>query len=506
MTRYESHEDIPQATSSNGLGGVPDLTAKLIDKEDEAGADATPCTRGEVQERSCRDVIFALLFIAMVIGVAVVAGIKGFPALHEDKDNSKKKLTGVLYYALSTCAISIAFSGIALLVLNTFTEYIIVGSLLFSMAVSLGLAISCVFMGNIFGVVIGLLSFSLGLCYFCMIQNRIPFASANLKTGVAATKSNAGIFIVAYIFVAMSIVWIFIWMVALFGAFNGDKKCDANGNNCKYNINIGIMFLLFISIFWATQVFVNSVHVVVAGVIGTWWFAPDNAKSCCSEAVQGSLFRTLTTSFGSVCFGSLVVSIIQALKAIVESLRNNSGNDAADNCCLCCFECILNCIEDVAEYFNKYAFVYVGLYGYSYMEAGKNVMTLFDLRGFSVIISDQLVSSALNFMTLSVALISAGIGILINHSNPEWLREFSGSKNGPSFDINGNNTNLTMPAFLISFTVGIIICHTLMGVLDSAVNTVIVCFAEAPGEFEENHPEHSQRMRAAWLQVYQFEP
>ena len=36
-----------------------------------------------------------------------------------------------------------------------------------------------------------------------------------------------------------------------------------------------------------------------------------------------------------------------------------------------------------------------------------------------------------------------------------------------------------------------------MGVIESAINTVLVCFAEAPEEFEENHPEHSQEMREA---------
>jgi hypothetical protein len=32
------------------------------------------------------------------------------------------------------------------------------------------------------------------------------------------------------------------------------------------------------------------------------------------------------------------------------------------------------------QYFNKWAFVYVGLYGFSFMESGKNVMALFHSR------------------------------------------------------------------------------------------------------------------------------
>ena len=42
----------------------------------------------------------------------------------------------------------------------------------------------------------------------------------------------------------------------------------------------------------------------------------------------------------------------------------------------------------------------------------------------------------------------------------------------------------------------------LMSTIASAVNTVIVCFAEAPAEFEANHPELSRKMRETWLSFY----
>jgi len=41
-----------------------------------------------------------------------------------------------------------------------------------------------------------------------------------------------------------------------------------------------------------------------------------------------------------------------------------------------------------------------------------------------------------------------------------------------------------------------------MSVVASSVNTVIVCFAEGPAEFQENHPAHSREMRDAWQQAY----
>ena len=52
---------------------------------------------------------------------------------------------------------------------------------------------------------------------------------------------------------------------------------------------------------------------------------------------------------------------------------------------------------------------------------------------------------------------------------------------------------------------GLVVSATTLSVVDSSVNTVLVCFAEAPAEFEENHPEHSAEMRSAWRKVYPAE-
>ena len=68
--------------------------------------------------------------------------------------------------------------------------------------------------------------------------------------------------------------------------------------------------------------------------------------------------RSLTSSFGSICLGSLLVAIIQFLDFVVTSLRQNNrdrGAGGAEACLLCCLDCILHVIEDIMKYFNKWA-------------------------------------------------------------------------------------------------------------------------------------------------------
>jgi hypothetical protein len=45
----------------------------------------------------------------------------------------------------------------------------------------------------------------------------------------------------------------------------------------------------------------------------------------------------------------------------------------------------------------------------------------------------------------------------------------------------------------------------MLSVVDSSVNTVLVSFAEAPEEFQQNHPKLSGEMRDAWRLVYPAE-
>jgi hypothetical protein len=56
--------------------------------------------------------------------------------------------------------------------------------------------------------------------------------------------------------------------------------------------------------------------------------------------------------------------------------------------------------------------------------------------------------------------------------------------------------------FFICFLVGVSMAIILMGVVLSAVDTIIVSFAEAPAEFETNHPALYQNMVEKWRVAY----
>lgn len=429
--------------------------------------------KGDKQPKQFNDVFFSILFglHLVVMGVLLIGAISGGNGGYYNNNDGGGSVGGMVY-ACSVCGVFAAgLSTVSLGFMMKFTHQLIQTALFFSVASSLALSVIGFLSANLLMGILGLVSFAFGCCYAYFVWSRIPFAAANLNTALTAVRDNLGLTIVAYLFLALALGWSIWWSVATGGLM------EAYGG--------GIAFLLLLSYYWVHQVLQNTMHVTTAGTIGTWWFDPAEASSFCSTAISDSFARATTYSFGSICFGSLIVAIIQALRTLNRYLRDS--DDA--QCIVCVIDCILGCIESIIEYFNKWAYVYIGLYGYNYLDAGRNVLTLFQNKGWTTIITDDLTDNVLFMISVGIGLLTGLVGLTIAKLDQNLFA----------------NMNVEDPAslgFLLGLLVGFVMSSILMGVVSSAVNTVIVCFAESPREFEVNHPQLSMEMRDAWRRAW----
>jgi len=449
--------------------------------------------KGEKQPSGCKDSAFAVVFLLHLAAIGAVVGLYGIEAvkkavketdLGDDVDYS-----GVGKAAGAIGGATILASSIMLLVMISCASVLIKLSLLFSVVMALLSGAFCAMEGNYIGGGIALLFFALSVCYACLVWSRIPFATANLVTALTAVKSNFGITLLGYFFSAAAFAWTVVWGVAAIGVYDVSPEADGcvDGKICAHKVNYGFLFLLFLSYYWVHQVFVYTVHVSVAGTVGTWWFVPEEASSCCSSAVTSSVGRSCTSSFGSVCLGALIVAFIKALRAVANNARDSGDANAL---LICCVDCLLGCLESIVQYFNQWAFVYVGVYGYGYYEAGKNVIGLFTDRGWEVIIADDLVGNALSLVSIILGLAMAAFGFALQAST-DW------------FDVFGVEDDIAkIIASATGFVIGLVVSSITLSIVDSAVNATIVLFAEAPSEFADNHPSLSDDMRSAYMEAY----
>jgi hypothetical protein len=153
----------------------------------------------------------------------------------------------------------------------------------------------------------------------------------------------------------LSLGWIILWYFTILGSIAKYEKSTGA-------LVVSILFCLF-SFYWNIQVIKNSVHVIVSGVFAVYYFMGVdqgngrivvNAKNPTGSSAK----RALTTSFGSICFGSLVIALIQFIRAIVRMAMDSAANEgnAVAAICLCCLQCIIGYLEWLIEYFNGMLF------------------------------------------------------------------------------------------------------------------------------------------------------
>ncbi|KAF0696647.1 Aste57867_12628 [Aphanomyces stellatus] len=452
--------------------------------------------RLEAPAPKCNDAFFAFLFVAHLIAIAFFAFTQGLDYLKQfEKDHptpaAHKSLTVMLGVSGGLIGFSALFSAIWIQVLMACAENMIRFALWMNVGMMFGFAIMSMFVNPFMGIFF-LLGAAINICYIYAVQNRIAFASAHLKLACVALNQHKSIFLIALLFILVQVGWLITWSLSAIGIYqmfrNGDPDCkaeEARGHLCGgAGFNVTIFFLL-VSVYWGQQVVQNVMTCTTAGTVATWWY---NTRT--SNAVSGSLYRSLTTSFGSICFGSLIVAVVQALRTIARTIKQKAAEEdnAALACVACLAECVLQCIESLVEYFNMWAYTYVGIYGFDFRTAGKAVMELFNGRGWTAIINDDLSSTALSIGAFGVGVLTCCIGLVVAKFAPvDWAAQF-GADETTRYVIFG------VLGFIAGFSMAMILANLVI----TALHTIFVCFAEDPLSFQRAHPEHYNELILTW--------
>jgi len=474
---------------------------------------------GEVQPKAYRDCFWAFLFLAQLAVVAVVGimGIRNFikspnlyPADDDDSVTFDRK-HAIVFLAVLPCTVIVLPSILINLLLVAFSAMLIQISLLIAPASYIIAFVISISTMNCPIALLSLIMFLVSAYYATKVWHKIPFATANLKVALASIRDNHGLWILAYVSTLKSYAWFFLWGAAAFEMLNFSPNWIYNCTTetpekdfCSVATQgkfIGIGMLL--SLLWTHEVIKNVFHTTVAGVVGTWWFDPEEARSAsargastgvfgccgCSTAILDSWTRSGLYSLGSIALGSLLVGILKIISFVVRCgrqqrdqqrrLRGVQGTDFL----FCFLQFFVDRLERFLEYFNVWTYVYVGLYGYDYWTAGKQVATLFRARGWDVIITDNLVSRSLSMMTTLIILIMGLVGVLL------------------AFIV---DTSWIFVGLFMGIVLGTMSCQILFGVVTSAVNTVVVCFAESPNQLNQNghDTKHFQELIEGYRKAY----
>ncbi|KAF9410998.1 putative choline transporter, neither null mutation nor overexpression affects choline transport [Podila epigama] len=387
---------------------------------------------------------------------------------------------------LSSIMVSFGLSFGYFIVIQRHTAFLVKFSFFFSIFLTVALGAIQIMSGQVFW---GFLSVLAGLGVLFLYKywvSRMQLSVHLLQTAAAVTRKYPGTLAVAFSGLFSQIAWSTLWIFSLavnYSVFQRVSNCRVEDSpdgrsrlTCDNNLLYIVVIYLNFVMFWNTEIIKNIVHVTISGVFGVYYFFEGSPQGVPSSPTLASARRALTTSFGSICFGSLLIAVLQTLRYVLNSLRNDSDDGFMAFLALCA-SCILSCLEGLFEIFNKFAFTQVAMYGKPFVVAAQDTWNLIKDRGVDAIVNDSLVGNVLAMGSLSVALASGLYGYL-------FLAAVQ-----PAFYDKDDEPIVYFVVVLLEIILGIVMMSVPNNVLDSGVTTTFVALAEDPETLYRTKPD-----------------
>jgi hypothetical protein len=261
--------------------------------------------------------------------------------------------------------------------------------------------------GGIIFLVFGIFTI---ICFISWIP-RIPFSVLMLQTAIDVSKKYGHVYLVSFLsglLAAAFGAWFSVTMVAVYVKYEpgNNPACSTAAGGCSSAKVIGLLVFITFAAYWITEWIKCATHVVISGVYGAWYFAPNNPAK---GATRGAARRALTYSFGSISFGSLIVAIIQFLRQLCSVARNQAAADGniVGQIGFCILGCLIGILNWAVEFINRYAFSYMALYGKSYIQSAKATWTMIKNRGMDALVNECLTGPVFTMGSTFVAYICA---------------------------------------------------------------------------------------------------
>lgn len=365
-----------------------------------------------------QDVWATILFIAGFIAFAALS-VVGITRLKNAVETNKGStgnsatigspgdLIGVL---VTSVACGFVFSGIYFVLIQKFAGKMIVATMVMQVVLSVVLGVFMLMTGSVVGGVIILIFAGITAWFFYAWRSRIPFAKLMLKTVTGIIRQYPATFFTGLIGLVVSAVMAVWWIAGIAGVAIWVQETKMS-STVGYILNLYLVFFFY----WSSQVIGNAVHLTVSGLFATYYFMGVSNGQGVTVSVRNPTVkaakRAMTTSFGSNCYGSLLVAIIETLKFIANNARNQSSQEGNAGMAIlaCCLSCILSILQDILEYVNTYAFAQVAIYGKDYCTAAKDTWQLCKRRGVDAIVNDNLIGTVLGMGSILVGIFTGAI-------------------------------------------------------------------------------------------------
>uniref|UniRef100_A0A4W4GRY3 Choline transporter-like protein n=1 Tax=Electrophorus electricus TaxID=8005 RepID=A0A4W4GRY3_ELEEL len=233
------------------------------------------------------------------------------------------------------------------------------------------------------------------------------------------------------------------------------------GETAYHKYLIVLQFYNLFLFFWCANFVTALGQMTLAGAFASYYWAFDKAQDMPACPVFASLGRALRYHTGSLAFGSLILSIIQVIRVLLEYLDHKlkGAQNKFAKFLLCCLKCCFWCLEKLIKFLNRNAYIMVAIYGKNFCVSARDAFFLLMRNVIRVAVLDKVTD-----FLLFLGKISASVHIvtfIIEHTHM-WVCA-------------------CMWLFVFSQTIVIgtyFIAHGFFSVYAMCVDTLFLCFCE----------------------------
>lgn len=457
----------------------------------------------KVEKPRFNDIPFAIFFLLVVGGFCAVAGItlhalsstwsfQGGSIYSSSNTFTLNSNTAVLFGFV--VVVSVVLSILILVFARCAAKLFITTGLILNVILGLGTAIFY-FAKRYYSAAVVFLVFTLisALMYW-RSRLRIPFSANVLEITIDVMKRYKSTLVVSFLGVVILGAFSALFSMVIVGTYvkfspnENNPGCSASGGSCSQLKLIGVLVFVFFAGYFITEVIKNVIHATISGVYGTWYYLSGSDQGEPKHPALGAFKRAMTYSFGSICEGSLIVSILQLIRALVRILRSNAlgDNELCAACGYLILDWILGFIEWLVQYFNHYAYIYIALYGKKYTKAAREVVQLLRFKGMDALINDCFINTSVNLYSMFVAYVVSLLTYLYL-----W-------QTAPAYNSSGN---YYAPLIAFSFVVSGQISRVSLTVIESGVSTFFVALAKDPEVFQMTNRDRFDEIFRNYPQV-----
>ncbi|XP_004695200.1 PREDICTED: choline transporter-like protein 4 [Condylura cristata] len=225
----------------------------------------------------------------------------------------------------------------------------------------------------------------------------------------------------------------------------------------------------FLGLFWTINWVLALGQCVLAGAFASFYWALHKPKDIPTFPLCSAFTRTLRYHIGSLAFGSLILSLVQIARVILEYIdhRLKGAQNALARCILCCFKCCLWCLEKFVKFLNRNAYIMIAIYGKNFCASAKDAFKLLMRNIVRVAVLDKVTDLLLFFGKL---LVVGGVGVLSFF--------FSGRIPGLGKDFENPRLNYYWLPIMTCILGAYVIASGFFNVFGMCVDTLFLCFLE----------------------------